>query len=143
MSGPFNPSGGGGSVTFASQAEAEAGVNTTKSMNPLRTAEAIVALGASLPIAAANVAIDGEEPLTLQSFVDDVFATSIAFAVNTANTANDSVTAINNRLQGFQMSDPPETAASPGTTNSIAIDSDFLYVCVAADTWKRVALSGW
>lgn len=34
---------GGGSVTFASRAEAEAGTDTTKSMNPLRTAQAIAA----------------------------------------------------------------------------------------------------
>lgn len=36
---------GGASVTFASQAEAEAGTNTTKAMSPLRTAQAIAALG--------------------------------------------------------------------------------------------------
>lgn len=34
-------------TTFASQAEAEAGVNTTNFMNPLRTAQAIAALAAS------------------------------------------------------------------------------------------------
>jgi len=34
----------GGSVTFASQEEAEAGTDTTKSMNPLRTAQAIAEL---------------------------------------------------------------------------------------------------
>ena len=39
--------------------------------------------------------------------------------------------------------DAPATASSSGTTGDIAYDSDYLYVCVATDTWKRVALSTW
>lgn len=37
----------------------------------------------------------------------------------------------------------PASAADTGTTGQIAWDSDYLYVCVAADTWKRTALSTW
>lgn len=40
---------GAPSLSFASQAEAEAGSDGTKYMNPLRTAEAIAALGSSFP----------------------------------------------------------------------------------------------
>ena len=62
----FTPDASGGSSgTFASQSEAEAGTNTTNYMNPLRTAQAIAALGggggdttdytlASLPDATTN-----------------------------------------------------------------------------------------
>lgn len=42
----------------------------------------------------------------------------------------------------------PTTPASPtaaGTSGQIAWDADYIYVCVATDTWKRVAIddSGW
>lgn len=36
---------------------------------------------------------------------------------------------------------PPASSSSSGNTGDIAIDSGFLYVCVAFNTWKRVALS--
>lgn len=38
---------------------------------------------------------------------------------------------------------PPASATSPGTTGDNAFDSDYFYVCVATNTWKRVALSTW
>lgn len=40
-------------------------------------------------------------------------------------------------------SNPPSTASSTGKTGTITWDSDYFYVCVATDTWKRVALSTW
>jgi hypothetical protein len=37
----------------------------------------------------------------------------------------------------------PSAADSTGSAGSIAWDSDYIYVCVATNTWKRVALSTW
>ena len=37
----------------------------------------------------------------------------------------------------------PTTSSSTGTPGSLAEASDFLYICVANDTWKRVAVSTW
>jgi hypothetical protein len=37
----------------------------------------------------------------------------------------------------------PATSNSAGTTGQISIDANFIYVCVATNTWKRVALSTW
>jgi len=34
-------------------------------------------------------------------------------------------------------------ASAAGTTNSITWDSDYVYVCVAKDTWKRFAVTTW
>ena len=34
----------------------------------------------------------------------------------------------------------PSSATAKGTPGQIAIETDWLYVCVAANTWKRVAL---
>lgn len=40
-------------------------------------------------------------------------------------------------------SSPPATAASAGVAGQIEWDNGFIYVCVAANTWKRVAISTW
>lgn len=37
----------------------------------------------------------------------------------------------------------PSSASDTGTTGEIRYTSDYIYVCVATDTWKRVALSTW
>lgn len=39
--------------------------------------------------------------------------------------------------------DYPAPANSTGTPGQIAFDSDYVYICTAANTWKRVALSTW
>lgn len=35
----------------------------------------------------------------------------------------------------------PASATAAGTAGSIAIGSDYLYICIGANSWKRVALS--
>jgi len=37
----------------------------------------------------------------------------------------------------------PATAGSAGVAGEIAWDANYFYVCVATNTWKRVALSTW
>jgi hypothetical protein len=37
----------------------------------------------------------------------------------------------------------PASASDTGTAGQVAYDADYLYVCVATDTWKRVAISTW
>lgn len=37
----------------------------------------------------------------------------------------------------------PSSASDTGTTNEIRFDSDYMYRCVATNTWKRTALSTW
>ena len=37
----------------------------------------------------------------------------------------------------------PASATSTGAPGQIAYDSSNLYVCVAVDTWKRVAIATW
>ena len=38
---------------------------------------------------------------------------------------------------------PPGSSGATGTTGEMALDSDWLYVCVGTDTWKRTELTGW
>jgi len=35
---------------------------------------------------------------------------------------------------------PPATSASAGSPGQIAFDANFLYICTATNTWKRIAL---
>lgn len=35
----------------------------------------------------------------------------------------------------------PASATSPGNAGQVAASATFLYICVATDTWRRVALS--
>lgn len=60
---------------------------------------------------------------------------NITLAGNTVVVDNDSLI--------VSQSKTPATATSPGTAGEIAWDSDYVYVCVATDTWKRSPLSSW
>jgi hypothetical protein len=37
----------------------------------------------------------------------------------------------------------PASAGATGTTGQIAFDSSYIYICTAANTWKRVAIATW
>lgn len=37
----------------------------------------------------------------------------------------------------------PTSATSSGTAGQIATDANYIYVCTAASTWKRVAIATW
>ena len=37
----------------------------------------------------------------------------------------------------------PTNAGDTGTQWEVAIDADFIYICVATDSWKRVAIAAW
>jgi len=37
----------------------------------------------------------------------------------------------------------PGASGATGATGQLALDSDYLYVCIGTDTWKRTALTGW
>jgi hypothetical protein len=41
------------------------------------------------------------------------------------------------------LDEVPATAASQGTAGDIAADSSFMYICIAKDTWMRVAIATW
>lgn len=37
----------------------------------------------------------------------------------------------------------PASSTAPGTAGNIAYDANYFYVCVAANTWRRVAINDW
>lgn len=38
---------------------------------------------------------------------------------------------------------PPGSSGSTGATGQLALDTNYLYVCVATNTWKRTQLTSW
>lgn len=44
---------------------------------------------------------------------------------------------------GLPLAPVPASAGAPGTPGQLAADTAHLYVCVAQDTWRRVALTTW
>jgi hypothetical protein len=47
------------------------------------------------------------------------------------------------RFKVSSLNTAPTTSSSTGVTGEIRYDSDFIYVCVATNTWKRSALLSW
>lgn len=41
------------------------------------------------------------------------------------------------------FSSPPASAGSPGSPGDFAYDDNYLYICIDASIWKRVAISTW
>ena len=50
---------------------------------------------------------------------------------------------INSNAMRLRNSSTPSSAGDYGFPGEIRWDSNYIYVCVATDTWKRVALSSW
>ena len=46
-------------------------------------------------------------------------------------------------LSSALSSDAPTTASSNGTAGDIRYDADYVYICIATNTWKRAALATW
>lgn len=70
-------------------------------------------------------------------------------AIEVTDGGTENVNALAGRIKTFaQMGVPnlvaaPATASSAGTAGQVAYDASYFYVCTAANTWKRTALSTW
>ncbi|GAB1371205.1 hypothetical protein MASR1M45_12670 [Candidatus Kapaibacterium sp.] len=52
--------------------------------------------------------------------------------------------ALQTQLNGKMVwASPPASATASGTAGQIAYDNDYLYICVATNTWKRMPLATW
>lgn len=83
------------------------------------------------------------------------FALDNGVAITSDSSRTNGVLEINNGTAGtlrdlvvrnFRMASPtlvPASAAATGSAGQIAWDTDYLYVCVATNTWKRVAIATW
>ena len=50
---------------------------------------------------------------------------------------------INSDKIRLRTSNTPSSASSTGAKGEICYDANYIYVCTATNTWKRVALSTW
>lgn len=67
---------------------------------------------------------------------------SINVGNSTVNTVANS-TSLNTTKIFLSTSNAPSSNTDTGTLGEIRIDTNYIYVCVATDTWKRVELSNW
>ena len=77
--------------------------------------------------------------------MSDVAGDKGAINLNGANTIliNSTSVSVLTSLSIANTTNAPSSASDTGTTGQVRIDSDYIYVCVATDTWKRVAISTW
>jgi hypothetical protein len=68
-------------------------------------------------------------------------AQALIYGIFDDDTADQKLTI--NGLLNQSVSKTPATAAATGTAGDICWDADYIYVCTATDTWKRVAISTW
>lgn len=56
------------------------------------------------------------------------------------NKANQNFTELYN---GAMPKSTPASASATGTLGTVVWDADYIYVCIATNTWKRVAIATW
>lgn len=82
-----------------------------------------------------------------RAVVSDALGALVASDVTSAEIAHlDGVTsAIQTQLNGKMATwvAVPASATAAGTAGQLAYESGFLYVCVATDTWEKVAIATW
>jgi len=75
----------------------------------------------------------------------DFFAVLAGDALNAGIPGDGTVTTakLASGLQINLASSPPASATATGTAGQITWDTNYIYVCTAANTWKRVAIATW
>ncbi len=70
---------------------------------------------------------------------------TIKFAYDITQEATLSITTYTTSPSAFlnYVATVPASSSATGTTNQYAFDSDYFYLCVATDTWRRWPLSDW
>jgi hypothetical protein len=75
------------------------------------------------------------------SGIGDVFLSRLAAGVIRVADASANDATLNAQLRAAGTA--PATASSTGTAGDIRYDADYIYICTAANTWKRAAISTW
>lgn len=83
--------------------------------------------------------------------ISDAVSVSGAIALNGINDSNGANIPIELRASIIQISagllsiqsSTPASASAAGVAGTITWDSSFIYICVASNTWKRVAIATW
>jgi hypothetical protein len=72
-----------------------------------------------------------------------VAASGAVSGSNLSGTNTGDQTNITGTARGITTGGVPASASATGVAGTVAWESGFLYVCVATDTWERVAIATW
>jgi len=81
--------------------------------------------------------------LTLGTSGSEHFRIDSSGNVGIATTSPTQKLDVNDDSIRVRTAKTPASATDTGTEGQIAWDADYIYVCVATDTWKRVAIATW
>lgn len=90
---------------------------------------------------------DSVSPRTLQTdavetdAIEDGAVTLVKLNSDVTNNYYDTVTADSTFMSSFTS--VPSASSAPGEEGTMAKDSDYLYICISADSWKRVSITTW
>jgi hypothetical protein len=76
-------------------------------------------------------------------FITGMRASDGAYCVSPSGTLDDAGLVVRQNGRCAVPSVPPASASAAGETGDITWDASFIYVCVATNTWKRVAIATW
>jgi hypothetical protein len=141
LSSGYNNESGNRSVFIGYQAGVLAGSGTTYAINVNNS----VLIGSNTRVSATpatNQIVIGDSALGIGDNTVTLGNTSIV----TTRLRGDVVT--NGSLTGSQfklsaLNTAPASASATGVTGEIRYDSDYMYVCVATNTWKRALIATW
>jgi len=112
----------------------------------LRTATAIVGLGVeSGPYIYSDGALQFRVGATQGGSTDERarIDTSGRLLVGTSSDSGGALFQVNGDRIRIGTAKTPASATATGTTGEIAWDANYIYVCTATNTWKRVAIATW
>ena len=123
------------------------GVNATFTLDQqASTVGVIVSINGTLQHPVSAYTISGDQ-ITFTQTPEDTDIIDVRFlgaAVTVSETVYDDLTILGNLTLTGLLSQTPttKTSTSPGTAGQISWDANYIYVCTATNTWKRVALTG-
>ena len=140
-----------GDVTFNQDVNLNIGTNSEMQLFRSSTASIIQETGGSDLFILSNgpngVVLGKDSPFerSLRAMVDSGVELYYDNVLKTQTTANGlEVVGVTDTDQ-LRVTTPsvPASATATGTAGDIAWDADYIYVCTATNTWKRVAISTW
>lgn len=126
--------------------------------NVLTQTGAVIANNITVGVNGGNLRIDNTGGFVLECFANasnyvgflgpnDITSANIVWTLpNTSGNVNEFLTTDgtgNMRFTTAVSNTAPGSTSATGRPGTIAYDNDYLYICIATNTWRRVAVSTW
>ena len=79
----------------------------------------------------------------IRTFTNNLNSIIKPAAIGIGTTAPSGALDINSDILRLRTAKTPASASATGNAGDICWDADYIYVCTATDTWKRVAIASW